>query len=170
VLPGRDVEIDAPQKLHVERTDRDGRSWCETLIRRVGVRDAGGGHPDVVVGGYPVEIVVDITEPLPMMECRLTILNSLGQPITTLDSEMTAPTGVRDGSSGPRIVCSIASLPLLPGRYRIDVLLKARRQIQDGLHAAAFFGVEPGILADRPLPTAGLDGDFVLVHAWSFPT
>jgi hypothetical protein len=97
---------------------------------------------------------VDITEPLPMMECRLTILNSLGQPITTLDSEMTAPTGVRDGSSGPRIVCSIASLPLLPGRYRID----------------AFFGVEPGILADRPLPTAGLDGDFVLVHAWSFPT
>jgi lipopolysaccharide transport system ATP-binding protein len=61
-------------------------------------------------------------------------------------------------------------LPLLPGRYRIDVLLKARNQIQDGLVAAAFFDVEPGVLGDRPMPTAGSDGDVVLDHTWRLPS
>ena len=120
---------------------------------------ASGGHADVVVAGRPATIAVEVTEALPMMECRLTILNSLGQPVTTLDSEVSAPADVRDAELGPRIECEIDALPLLPGRYRIDVSLKGKRQIQDGLQAAAFFDVEPGVLdgpadADRRAPTA----------------
>ena len=91
-----------------------------------------------------------------MMECRLTILNSLGHPVTTLDSEVSAPIDVRDAELGPRIECEVAALPLLPGRYRIDVLLKGKRQIQDGLQAAGFFDVEPGVVVqDRPMPICG---------------
>jgi lipopolysaccharide transport system ATP-binding protein len=154
----------------LQRTDRDMRGWWQTQVRRLEIRDASGGHPDVVVGGRPVAVVVHVTEVLPMMECRLTIVNSLGQPVTTLDSEVSAPTDIRDGELGPRIECDIAALPLMPGRYRIDVLLKARRQIQDGLQAAAFFDVEPGVTADRPTPPAGSDGDVVLPHTWRLPS
>ena len=153
----------------LERTDRDARGWQEVMVQRLEVLDATGGHPDIVVGGHPVTILVHLTDVLPMLECRLTILNSLGQPITTLDSEVTAASDVRDTELGPCIECAIASLPLLPGRYRVDVLLKARRQIQDGLQAAAFFDVEPGVLVDRPMPTTGLDGDIALVHDWKLP-
>jgi lipopolysaccharide transport system ATP-binding protein len=153
----------------LERTDRDSRGWQEVLVRALEIRDSTGGHPDVVVGGHPVTILVHVTDVLPMMECRLTILNSLGQPVSTLDTEVTATSDVRDGDLSPRIVCDIASLPLLPGRYRIDVLLKARRQIQDGLQAAAFFDVEPGVLGDRPMPTSGADGDVALTHTWRLP-
>jgi lipopolysaccharide transport system ATP-binding protein len=65
----------------------------------------------------------------------------------------------------------IASLPLLPGRYRIDVVLKANRVIQDGLQAAAFFDVEPGVLEDgRPIPAAGSDGTIALAHTWRLPS
>jgi lipopolysaccharide transport system ATP-binding protein len=70
---------------------------------------------------------------------------------------------------GPRIECEIAALPLLPGRYRIDVIVKAKRQIQDGLQAAAFFDVEPGLVGDRPTAAAGSDGNVVLAHAWRLP-
>jgi len=70
---------------------------------------------------------------------------------------------------GPRVECEIAALALLPGRYRIDVLVKGRRQIQDGLQAAAFFDVEPGVMGDRPMPAAGSDGDVVLSHTWRLP-
>ena len=87
----------------------------------------------------------------------------------TLDSEMSAAHDVRDGGMGHSIECNIDSLPLLPGRYRIDVLLKGRRQIQDGLQAATFFDVEPGVIGGRPVPAAGADGDVIVPHVWRLP-
>jgi homopolymeric O-antigen transport system ATP-binding protein len=153
-----------------ERKDRDSRSWDETRIRELTIEDLGSGHAGVVVGGRPARITLGVSRVLPMMECRLTIVNSLGQPLTTLDSEVSASGDVRDASLGGRIECDIPSLPLLPGRYRIDVLLKANRQIQDGLQGAAFFDVEAGVIGDRPAPTSGADGAVALTHTWRLPT
>jgi hypothetical protein len=70
---------------------------------------------------------------------------------------------------GPCIECEIPVLPLAPGRYRIDVVVKARREIQHGLQAAAFFDVEAGVIAERPMPVAGADGDVVVAHSWRLP-
>ncbi len=151
------------------RTDRDGRAWEESKVKRLAVYDGDSDEPDVVVGGRGAKIVVEVTEVLPMMECSLTILNSLGHPITTLDSELSSPADVRDGESGPRIECKVDSLPLIPGRYRIDVLLRGRQEIQDGLQAAAYFDVEPGVIDGRPMPSIGADGDVVLPHTWQLP-
>jgi lipopolysaccharide transport system ATP-binding protein len=153
----------------LERTDRDSRGYDESLIRRVQIEDSAGGHADTVVAGRPATIAIEVTEALPMTECRLTIHNSLGHPVATLDSEVSAPIDVRDPELGPRIECAVAALPLLPGRYRIDVVLKGKRQIQDGLQAACFFDVEPGVVQDRPTPIAGADGDVVLSHSWKLP-
>jgi homopolymeric O-antigen transport system ATP-binding protein len=165
----RTLERSAAENL-VEREDRDSRSWNQTRIKGVLIRSAGSGHPDVVVGGEPASIVVRLTEVLPMLECRITIVNSLGQAVATLDSETPSPADQRDPDLGPRIECELGSLPLLPGRYRLDIVIKGRRQIQDGLKAAAFFDVEPGIVANRPMPTSGLEGDVALDHAWRLPS
>jgi lipopolysaccharide transport system ATP-binding protein len=151
------------------RTDRDGRAWRESRVKRLAVVDPESGHEDVVAGGRPAKIVVEVTDVLPMMECQLTILNSLGHPVTTLDSELTAPADVREDGGEAQIECTIDALPLVPGRYRIDVLLKGRQEIQDGLQAAAFFDVEPGVIDGRPMPAAGSDGDVSLPHAWRLP-
>jgi lipopolysaccharide transport system ATP-binding protein len=113
-------------------------------------------------------LTVHVTNVLPMMECRLTILDGLGQPVTTLDSEVSAPADDRGGGLARRIECFLPSLPLVPGRYRIDVLLKGRRQIQDGLQAARFFDVAPGVIDGRPVPTES-DGSVVLAHRWRLP-
>jgi homopolymeric O-antigen transport system ATP-binding protein len=153
----------------LERTDRDGRGWLQSKIRRVEIRDRAGGHADAVVAGRPATVTIEITEVLPMTECRLTILNSLGHPVATLDSEVSAPVDTREGDIGSRVECEITDLPLLPGRYRIDILLKGNRQIQDGLQAAGFFDVEPGVLDERPTPISGADGDVVLDHRWRLP-
>jgi len=154
----------------LERTDRDTRAYDESLISSVEVRDAEGGLADTVVAGRAAKIAVEVTAVLPMMECRLEIHNSLGHPVATLDSEVSSPVDVRDSELGPRIECEVDALPLLPGRYRIDVLLKGKRQIQDGLQAACFFDVEPGVIASRPTPISGADGDVVLQHAWRLPS
>jgi lipopolysaccharide transport system ATP-binding protein len=153
----------------LERTDRDRRGYYDTRIKRVELRGRGDGPPDVVVAGEEATIAVELTEQLPTMECRITIVNGLGQPITTFDSEVSASTDVRDPELGARIECEVGSLPLLPGRYRLDVLLKAKRQIQDGLQAASFFEVQPGVVHGRPTPATGSDGDVVLPHIWRLP-
>ncbi len=164
----RSLERAASDDL-LARTDRDGRAWERTLVRRLAVYDGSSGQADVVVGGRGAKIVVEVTEMLPSIECELTILNSLGHPVSTLDSELSAAADVRDGELGPRLECEVESLPLIPGRYRIDVILKANQEIQDGLQAAAFFDVEPGVLDGRPMPATGADGDVVLVHRWRLP-
>jgi len=164
----RTLESAATEDL-LARTDRDGRGWDETLVRAIEIRNAGAEQSEAVVGGRPVRITVHVTEVLPMMECRLTIANSLGQPIATVDSEISAPADIRDPDMGPRIECDLDALPLLPGRYRVDVVLKAKRQIQDGLLAATFFDVEPGVISGRPMPATGSDGNVALEHTWQLP-
>ena len=163
----RALESSATDDL-LERRDRDNRAYDETLVRRLEIRDASGGHANVVVAGRSATITVDVTEHLPHMECQLTIVNSLGQPICTFDSEMLAPADLRRPEPKTRIECKIDSLPLQPGRYRIDVIVKAKRHIQDGLQAAAFFDVEPGVIADRPI-AAQAAGDVSLPHSWRLP-
>jgi lipopolysaccharide transport system ATP-binding protein len=153
----------------LERTDNDRRGYHDTRIKRVEIRGSGGGPPDVVVAGEPATIGVEVTERLAAMECRITIADGLGQPVTTFDSEVSAATDLRDPELGAQIDCRIESLPLLPGRYRIDVQLKAGRQIQDGLQAAGFFEVQPGVVDGRPTPISGADGAIALAHVWRLP-
>jgi homopolymeric O-antigen transport system ATP-binding protein len=163
----RTLERSASTDL-LERTDRDGRAYDETLVRELEIRGP-TGQTNAIVSGQGATIVVEVTEQLPTMECQLTIANSLGQPICTLDSEMSAPGDIRDPGLGTRIECEVPALPLMPGRYRIDVIVKAKRQIQDGLQAAAFFDVEPGLVGDRPTAAAGVEGSIVLPHVWRLP-
>jgi lipopolysaccharide transport system ATP-binding protein len=165
----RGLERSATEGL-LERTDRDSRGWEDTLVSRIEVRDTEGGLPDVVVGGRPVRVTLELTEVVAQLECRLTILDNLGQPIATLTSEVVSPGDTRDGALGPTIECEIESLPLLPGRYRLDFLLKGKGRIQDGLQAAAFFDVEPGVVDGRPTPASGADGHIVVAHRWRLPS
>jgi lipopolysaccharide transport system ATP-binding protein len=154
----------------LERTDRDARSKGATRIRAVAITDQISGQRDVVVGGRPVKVTVEVTEPVAGMECRVLIVNSLGLPITRLDSAVSAPSDVRDEALGTTIECDIDPLPLMPGRYRLDIRVNSGEQVQDGLEAAAYFDVEPGILGDRPMHTVGADGDIVLAHTWRLPS
>jgi homopolymeric O-antigen transport system ATP-binding protein len=154
----------------VERTDRNPRGWQQTKVAAVEVHTPEVGEAGIAISGAPATITVRLTEGLPGIECRLTLVNSLAQPIATLSSEEVAPGDVRE-SSGRTIECCIDSLSLVPGRYRIDVLIRAQREIQDGLEAAAFFDVEPGVLSGRPVsaPSSGAEGDVAIAHKWRLP-
>jgi lipopolysaccharide transport system ATP-binding protein len=153
----------------LEREDRDSRGKGETRIRRVAITDRSSGQHDVVVGGRPAAITVEVTEPIPGMECRILLVNSLGLPISRLDSAVSAPNDVRGEDLGTTLECEIDPLPLVPGRYRLDVRVNSGEQVQDGLEAAAYFDVEPGMVAGRPMHGVSADGDIVLDHTWRLP-
>jgi lipopolysaccharide transport system ATP-binding protein len=151
------------------RTDRDPDGRGATRIRQVVIRDIVSGHSDVVVGGRSAKVIVHVTEALPGMECQLIFANSLGQPVTRLESEVAAAGDVRDPEQGPVIECEIDTLPLLPGRYRIDVRVWAEQVVQDSLLGAAYFDVEPGVVGGRAMPIESSDGDVMLGFTWRLP-
>ncbi len=154
----------------LERTDRDSRSAGATRIRAVSVTDTANGQRDVVIGGHRAKIAVEVTEALAGMDCRLIVANSLGQAVTRFDSEVSASNDVRGGGGETTIECEIDLLPLMPGRYRIDVRVNQGSEVQDGLDGAAYFDVEPGIIEGRPVHTVSGDGDVVLPHTWRLPS
>lgn len=151
------------------RSDRHPESQGGTKIKAVTIRDATSGLSSVVVGGHPATIAVELTETLPRLECRVIVVNSLGQPVTRLDSRPAAPADVRSAELGTTIECEIPALPLLPGRYRLDVRVGAREVVQDGLLGAASFDVEAGVLDGRPIQAKSADGDVLLSHVWHLP-
>jgi lipopolysaccharide transport system ATP-binding protein len=151
------------------RTDRDPQGKGRTRIRHVAVTDAQSGRADVIIGGRPVKIELEVTEHMPVMDATLIIASSLGQPIIRLDSEVSSPSDVRDGADGRVIECEIPQLPLVPGRYRLDAQVHADQHMQDGLEAAAYFDVELGVIGDRPMHPIASDGLIVMPHVWRLP-
>jgi lipopolysaccharide transport system ATP-binding protein len=162
------LETSSTENLEL-RTDRDPEGRGGTKIRRVAVTDAVSGQSDVIIGGRPIKIEVEVSEHLPGMDCTVTIASNFGQPICRLDSEVSSPSDSRGGENGKVIECEIPLLPLVPGRYRVDAYVHADEHMQDGLQAAAYFDVELGVIGDRPMHPIASDGDIVMPHVWRLP-
>jgi lipopolysaccharide transport system ATP-binding protein len=103
-------------------------------------------------------------------ECAFTIYNQLGHPVATIDSANQGEDDSYGGEIDQRCVCEIDALPLLPGRYRIDVVIRGNGQLQDSLEGAAVFDVEEGPLFGRPISVKdGKPGDVAIRHQWVMP-
>jgi lipopolysaccharide transport system ATP-binding protein len=151
----------------LDRTDR--RGWHRIMISAVEARQPDGSAPAT---GRPARFTVSVTGVQPQSTCTLTILNHLGQPVSRLESGNVASqdrTARADAPDRPaRFVCDVDVLPLLPGRYRIDVQLRGTHQVEDEIDSAAMFDVEPGLVSGRPVPVNGV-GDVALDHRWTVP-
>ena len=151
----------------LERTDR--RGWHRVMISAVEARQPDGSAPAT---GRPVRFTVTVTGLQPGSTCRLTILNHLGQPVSRLESGNVGPLDDTVRAAAPdrpaQFVCDVGALPLLPGRYRIDVQLRGTHQVEDEIDSASMFDVEPGLLSGRPVAVNGV-GDVALDHRWSVP-
>jgi lipopolysaccharide transport system ATP-binding protein len=95
-------------------------------------------------------------------------VNLLGHPVATFSSDDLGPAD-SDSREAGTFTCDVAALPLVPGRYRIDVEVHGRAYLQDAIEGAAFFDVEQGVLAGRPVSGDGR-GDVVIDHRWTTPS
>jgi lipopolysaccharide transport system ATP-binding protein len=177
------VEVDAPIEQAIggylktleqvvtedllERTDRDG--YSEVMVARLAIASEDEeGNTRGLSTGRPARFVFHLTDARPRLSCAFTILNNLGHPVMTFDSASTSLEDERSTTSS-QYVCEIEALPLVPGRYRLDIRLRDDVHLQDSLEAAAFFDVEPGTMAGRPVSLAERRGDVVTKHRWLLP-
>jgi lipopolysaccharide transport system ATP-binding protein len=163
----RAVETDAAADL-AERQDRSG--WNEVWLTGVDVRGADGAVKPAT--GRAAQFVFTIDRAAGFerarVSCRFTVVNLLGHPVATFSSDDLGPAD-SDSQEAGTFTCDVAALPLVPGRYRIDVEVHGRAYLQDAIEGAAFFDVEQGVLAGRPVSGDGR-GDVVIDHRWTTPS
>jgi lipopolysaccharide transport system ATP-binding protein len=151
----------------LERTDREGAHDVRLSQVAVSSEDQEGNTRGLATG-RPARFDFKVTEAHKRLSCSFTIFNNLGHPIVAFDS---ATNSLEDGWNGSksRYSCVLEELPLAPGRYRLDVQLRDDSHLQDAIEAAAFFDVEPGALAGRPVSLDDKRGDILVRHRWSLP-
>src|ERR1051325_6830380 len=138
----------------------DTRGWHNYRVRAVEISGHGTGGPGLLVTGRPARFVFHVTDAVPSMSCSFRIYNNLGQPVTDFASSIGAPGDSVDPELGNSFVCDVDELLLVPGRYRVDVELRAQGVEQESVEGAAMFEVEQVTLDGRPV-SRGLGGDVV---------
>jgi lipopolysaccharide transport system ATP-binding protein len=149
-----------------ERRDRDG--WGVVLLTQVQIRGGIDGDAVLMVGS-PVSFVFDVDRYLPSTSCNFVVYDHLGHPVAEFRSSIGSPEDVENQSGSTRYVCTIDQLPLVPGRYRIDVEVWATGKLQDGIESAAVFDVEQGVLEGRPVSADDHRGNIAVSHRWTRP-
>jgi lipopolysaccharide transport system ATP-binding protein len=144
----------------------DGRGWHEYRVTSVDVRSENAQTPGLLRTGEPVHFVFRCSEVVPSMTCAFTISNQLGHPVAEFKSAVGSPLDGVDPELDRCFVCSVDVLPFVPGRYRIDLELRARGVEQHLLDGAAIFQVEPGVLEGRAVE-AGSRASTAVAHRWT---
>ena len=162
----RMLEQSVTQDL-VERIDRRGRG--EIRLARLDISTGANDQALTLATGRPAMFVFHLTDMRPRTSCIFTIYDDFGQPLATFNSAVRGPDDAHDSSLGNSLVCNIEELPLVPGRYRINVAISADGELQDHLEGAAFFEVEQGAIRGRPVIRGKGYGRICLQHHWTNP-
>lgn len=162
----RTLEQNAGENI-AERTDRRGRG--RTKLVGVQICDAIDCPSATLVTGRPARFVFYVSAVLPQMSCVFTLYDQNGSPVTFFNSALHGPDDSCDPTIGSKFLCDVDELPLVPGRYRMNVAIASDGDLQDHLEAAASFEVQQGQVRGRPIRHGNQYGAVCLQHRWTLP-
>jgi lipopolysaccharide transport system ATP-binding protein len=126
----------------------------------------GGGLPAT---GASLSLTFELSSCPLSTVCRFTIHDDFGNAVAEFRSSVDSPDDRRGTGEPNRFVCVIDELPLVSGRYRIDVEIRAEDGLQDAVEGAARFDVEEGVYGRRPIDRSWRSGSVAVRHAWRTP-
>jgi len=161
----RALERAGAQRLE-ERNDRGGRG--EVRVIKVEISD-GNNHPSSILRtGYSARFVFHLNKIIAGISCLFVVFNHYGQHIAVFESSVVGPEDTYDPDLGPKFICELDELMLLPGQYRINVLIRDSGGMQDSVEGAAIFDVEAGQLDGRPMKSRRRTS-VCMPHRWRQP-
>jgi len=150
----------------LERQDRSGAG--QTKLANVKLFLA-GQETKTLVTGQAIKFLFEVSNILPRLSCVFTIYDQLGIAIASFNSEQRGDQDTADSHIGSKFICRVDQLPLLPGQYRLNVLIRGDSVIQDHLEGAAIFDVEPGVVQGRSISLKSNGSKVCVSHAWTVP-
>jgi lipopolysaccharide transport system ATP-binding protein len=148
------------------RTDRKGKG--KTRLIGVEVINDSKSVSTILKTGEPARFIFHISNKVPYSYCNFSIINHIGQLVTSFKSKHRAPNDRYSSENGLQFICEVDELLLMPGRYRMDVSIVGDNHLQDFIEAATVFDVGEGCIAGRPLES---DQRFSMImpYRWILP-
>ena len=159
----RSLETSATQ--HLLDRERSAVAWHDVMLESLAVRGDGN---EAVATGRPVRFEFGLKGRGSRLGVNFVVHDELGLPVARFDSSLPGPDD-RQVLDDLGAVCEIDELPLLPGRYRLDVRIWADNHLQDELEGAAFFDVVPGLIRGRPIAEREAGANVAVPHRWLMP-
>lgn len=151
----------------LDRTDRKGKGDC--LLTKVEINSGDYNSSSNLSTGNPCRFTFFLSKLLPDTKCIFTIYDHLGQAIANFNSQIHSPIDIVKKSTNSKIICQIEELPLVPGRYRLNVSISSQAVLQDHVEGAAVFDVEGGNFRKRPINKSSGYGSVHIPHQWILP-
>ena len=148
------------------RTDRRGKGRVRLV--NVDILDGNDDPAPVLVTGGPARFVFHVSGLINGLSCVFTLVNQLGQRIVNFKSDTPGPADATCPEMGAKFICEVSPLLLMPGRYRLNVLLRGGGEWQDYVEAAKIFDVEGGSLDGRRVK-ANYEISVCIPHRWTLP-
>ena len=145
------------------REDREGDGPL-----RIGSIQVAGPNGGTVRTGEPCTITLNHTgaPPRANVMASFAVEGPFAEPMFVCSSAVTGDELVASGADG-ELVCTIPSLPLLSGRYSLDLYVQVNGVLADKVRNAIYFDVfESDVYGTGRLPPT-THGRFVVPHTWT---
>lgn len=145
-----------------QRTDRRGRGRAR--IVDIKIRGANGGG---MMTGDAASFEISAEAGIDAVNCSFTIYDALGDAVGSFDTSNRSDADMLSGGRRTTFLCTVPSLILRPGRYRINAaLVSADGSTEDHVEGAAAFEILPGLVNGREAVMATGYGRIEFPHKW----
>jgi lipopolysaccharide transport system ATP-binding protein len=144
------------------RSDRHG----DGALRFTGLEVMGSSG--AVLAGDEVEVRLDYEAETELRNVMVGIgVNGLlGEPLFLCSTDLTGER-MRTAPDSGTVVCKIPRLPLMAGRYSVNIYAEVNGVVADWLHDAATFDVVASDFFGTGQLPPGTHGHFLVEHSWS---
>jgi lipopolysaccharide transport system ATP-binding protein len=139
----------------------------DARVTRVEVRNRNGETTGTLAVGAPATFLVEVSRSLRGLACAVRVCDAQGAMISVLNSRNSGPEDTR--GLGTQFVCQMDELLLMPGRYRLEVILRTHRDVQDRVPSAAAFDVIGGDVRGRAVKPHR-SARCCIPHRWIVPS
>jgi lipopolysaccharide transport system ATP-binding protein len=158
---------DSSQGDILNRLDREGLG--EVRVTDVSISNGGEDRTATLMGGGPARLTLRTNRLARGLECVARFSDANGTLVAQMDTRSLSPSDVRRPDRVPELTCKMDELLLMPGRYRIDVILRTQNVLQDRIYGAMFFDVVAGPIRGRTPRQTRLVPLVHLPHCWQLP-
>ncbi|MBE7471626.1 MAG: ABC transporter ATP-binding protein [Anaerolineales bacterium] len=158
-------------KEHETLSERDDRIGSGLLrMTQFYIEDTEGLKQEYVKSGQPVRLVIeymsDHIKPSNEVAINIIISNDRNQRIFSCRSEITEGPFTNISAQG-RFICTIPSLPLVPGHYNVQLGCHVNRELVDKIPFAASITVIEGDFYGTGRLPSNYFGNFLINYNWS---
>ena len=140
----------------------------EIRLAKVEILSDSGEPTGTLTTGKPTRFVFHVSDIRSKTVINFLLYDMKGNHILILNSDNRSPQDSVSTTLRNAIICDIEKLPLLPGRYRMQVNVGCSGEHQDSLDPAAIFDVVEGYFDGRREPETPF-GVVTTSHRWTIP-